>query len=170
MDGNRFTSATVRTLSDRASTTCSNPSCRAITHGPSSDELDSINVGQAAHIRGANRGSARYDELMSEEERRSIVNGIWLCSKCSKMIDDDPKNFTVELLYIWKDEHESEIREKMGYGAGEREARLRIRHHYREESPAALQIALDKPEHWEWLLFIQLWRDKTQKVSAVFSN
>ncbi|MGW2925267.1 hypothetical protein ACWC8S_10130 [Streptomyces fungicidicus] len=39
---------------------------------------------------------------MSREQRRSAENAIWLCSTCSKVIDDSPDAFTVDGLHAWK--------------------------------------------------------------------
>ena len=77
-DANRFTSTTRDTLVKRALQECSSPSCRLTTSGPHTDEDRAIDVGFAAHIRGANQGSARFDEQITPEERSSISNGIWL--------------------------------------------------------------------------------------------
>ncbi|WP_345963695.1 hypothetical protein ABDE16_27655 [Streptomyces sp. BRB040] len=39
---------------------------------------------------------------MSQEQRRSAENAIWLCNTCSKVIDDSPDAFTVDGLHAWK--------------------------------------------------------------------
>jgi hypothetical protein len=43
---------------------------------------------------------------MTQQERSSIENGIWLCAKCAKLVDSDEAQYTVELLHKWKKDHE----------------------------------------------------------------
>ena len=45
---------------------------------------------------------------LTEAERISIENGIWLCSNCSNLIDKDAASFPVKLLFKWKKESENE--------------------------------------------------------------
>jgi hypothetical protein len=45
---------------------------------------------------------------MSDEERRSPENGIWLCANCATEIDKDPTRFPVSLLRQWKEDAEYE--------------------------------------------------------------
>lgn len=53
---------------------------------------------------------------MSEEERKSINNGIWLCQSCAKLIDSDENKYTVQLIKNWKEQTESMV----GYNLGKR--------------------------------------------------
>ena len=103
----KFSQRTVDALSKRAAQTCSNPSCRKPTSGPHSDSSKSVTKGEAAHIRGARPGSARYDPDMTDAERAEPANGIWLCRECAKVIDADEDKFPVILLQEWKASHES---------------------------------------------------------------
>ena len=107
--GPDFSEETKKTLAKRAGQVCSNPDCRRPTSGPHSDEKKAVNLGEAAHIRAARKGQARYDPNMTDEERRDISNGIWLCSTCARKIDRDEEKYTVELLNKWKKEHEDWI-------------------------------------------------------------
>lgn len=157
MNPNRFSSSTIANLSKRASNTCSNPYCRIPTSGPHSDNEKAVNIGVAAHIRGANSGSARYDAAMLPTARSSISNGIWLCQSCSKLIDNDEARFTVEMLNRWKMRHEEDILEQLGYSFGEKELRDDIKRIMKQESSSALQIAIDRPDYWQFLLLSELW-------------
>lgn len=96
-------------LAKRAGQTCSNPECRRPTSGAHTDEDKAINLGEAAHIRAARQGQARYDPGMTDVERSHISNGIWLCRTCAAEIDRDPQKYTVEVLNNWKKEHEKRI-------------------------------------------------------------
>ena len=90
------------TIARRVGMRCSNPNCRQPTSGPQQDPAKSVNVGVAAHITAASKGGARYDSLLSKEDRRSIENAIWLCQICAKLVDNDPLNYTRDLLLEWK--------------------------------------------------------------------
>ncbi len=85
---------------------CSNPSCRKPTCGPREDPAKSINVGVAAHITAASPGGFRYDPSLTDVERSSIGNGLWLCQNCAKLIDSDEARYSVSSLRIWKERAE----------------------------------------------------------------
>lgn len=55
-------------------------------------------IGEHAHIRGENPGSARYDSNYSEDKVTTEENLILLCANCHSMIDKDENNWTVEKL------------------------------------------------------------------------
>ena len=76
-------------LAKRVGYVCSNPNCKKHTIAPNSKEDKVINIGEAAHITAAAPGGPRYDEALSPSERKSINNGIWLCSNCATLIDRD---------------------------------------------------------------------------------
>lgn len=97
-----FTKKDKETLSKRVGNLCSNPQCNTPTFGPHSDSTRSINLGVAAHITAASFGGPRYDKFLTEEKRGSISNGIWLCQKCSDLIDKDEIKYTVAELNRWK--------------------------------------------------------------------
>ena len=46
---------------------------------------------------------------MSETERKSIENGIWLCNHCARKIDTEKEAYSVELLKDWKKKAESKL-------------------------------------------------------------
>ncbi len=109
MNNNRdnFSKATKELLAKRVGYRCSNPHCGKLTIGAAQKEDEVINVGVAAHIKAAAPGGPRYDPYMTEEERKSPKNGIWLCQTCSKLIDSDVGKYTVHLLQDWKDTSEA---------------------------------------------------------------
>jgi hypothetical protein len=59
-------------------------------------------LGEASHICAAAPGGPRYDPGMSEAERRSAKNGIWMCKLHGKSVDSHDPKYTVELLRDWK--------------------------------------------------------------------
>lgn len=103
-----FLKPVINLLKERSGYKCSNPQCRIVTNGAG------INIGVAAHIRAAAPLGPRYDATMSQEERRSYENGIWLCQSCSKMIDNDVNYFTIPRLNEWKCLSEEEARKAIG--------------------------------------------------------
>lgn len=101
-------------LAMRVGHRCSKPDCRVPTSGPTDNPRGASNIGKAAHITAAARGGPRYDPGMTPGERRSIANGIWLCSNCADAIDKDTSRFTGKLLTTWKARAEHEAREEQG--------------------------------------------------------
>lgn len=116
--GPDFSEPTKQALAKRAAQVCSNPACRRPTSGPHSDERKAVNLGEAAHIRAARPGQARYDANMTDEERAAISNGIWLCKECARKIDVDEAKYLVALLVEWKVIHEKWISDGKPASAG----------------------------------------------------
>jgi hypothetical protein len=97
-----FSRAVVDRLAKRVGMKCACPDCRAPTSGP--DGGDGVtNTGVAAHVTAASPGGARYDATLSSDARGDIANGIWLCQKHAKLVDDDELIHTVAVLRDWKD-------------------------------------------------------------------
>jgi len=83
-----FSAKTKIALAQRSGYLCSRPDCQRITIGPSDESTDkAVNAGIAAHITAAAPGGPRFDGSMSDEERCSINNGIWLCAYCANIVD-----------------------------------------------------------------------------------
>lgn len=106
-----------RTLAARAGYTCSNPKCLQPTSGPSETDKEITNVGVASHITAASPGGPRYNPALTPAERSAIGNGIWLCQKCGKAIDDDSSTYTGEILNNWKNKAEEEARKAIESGS-----------------------------------------------------
>jgi len=128
MDEGRFKAIVIASIAKRAAHICSNPECGAITSGPTEDPSGTLNVGEAAHIFGANVGSARFDPSMPPVDRSDITNAIWLCRICHKLIDDDEIRFPSGLLFEWRREHEARIGEQVGKPGGGARDRFLKRH------------------------------------------
>ncbi len=72
-----FAQRTKDILAKRAGFLCSNPSCRALTSGPSNGtDEGTVNLGVAAHIKAAAPGGPRYDPRQTPEQRSSLTNGL----------------------------------------------------------------------------------------------
>lgn len=89
-------------LAKRVGIRCSNPGCRKLTTGPRSESAKIINIGVGAHITAASPGGPRFDPNLSSDERKSPNNGIWLCQNCAKLVDNDSKRYSVNILQGWK--------------------------------------------------------------------
>lgn len=109
-----FPRKTILLLKNRAGDVCCKPDCRVHTAGSSSLNEKAVSIGVAAHICAASPGGPRYDPSMSEEQRTSYDNGIWLCQTCSRLIDVDEGRFSVELLQTWKREAEEYSLKRVG--------------------------------------------------------
>ena len=103
-----------QTLAQRVNAHCSNPSCRAHTSAPQKNPAKAINIGVAAHISAAAQGGPRFDETMTEQQRSSAENGIWLCQNCAKLVDNDTLHFSSLILRKWKTDAELEAAERLG--------------------------------------------------------
>jgi hypothetical protein len=89
-------------LAKRVGYRCSNPECRQPTSGPQVDPAKTVNVGVASHITAASPDGPRYDPGLTPEQRKSSDNGIWLCQKCGKLVDNDAIRYPVIKLCEWK--------------------------------------------------------------------
>ena len=156
----RFRQPVVATLAKRAANRCSNPDCGALTSGPSDDPTRSVNVGEAAHIYGANPGSARYDAAMLSVDRSSITNAIWLCGNCHKLIDDDETRYPPGLLFVWQRDHERRIAAMVGKAGAELRRVYEDRHleEFGRLSYLAERIILEKADLWEYRLTAEVLR------------
>lgn len=97
-----FDLETKELLAKRVGMRCSNPNCRQPTSGPQENPRKVLNIGVAAHITGASKHGPRYDADLTPSERRSPDNGIWLCQNHGKLVDNDPRRYTAEMLREWK--------------------------------------------------------------------
>lgn len=109
-----FLKSTITTLRENVAGLCSNPDCRVLTVASVSDKDKTLNLGVAAHICAAAPGGPRYNPDQTKDERRAYENGIWLCSTCSRLIDDDPASYPVALLNCWKKQTIEYVRSNVG--------------------------------------------------------
>lgn len=82
---------------------CSFPGCKNITIGASFESENAVSItGVAAHISAAAEGGKRYNENMTEAERKSINNCIWMCQTHGRLIDTDEVIYPIDTLIQWK--------------------------------------------------------------------
>lgn len=108
-----FTEKVKKTLQERVANRCSNPGCNCLTSGPNYDEEKATRIGVAAHITAAAQNGPRFNPFISNEERKHISNGIWLCQNCAKLIDSDEKIYTEVVIREWKSLTENKIRQEL---------------------------------------------------------
>jgi hypothetical protein len=146
-----FSIRTRNLLAKRSGNMCSNPDCRKITSASSKNTNKAIDIGEAAHISGAKKGSARYDPTITDRSRALIVNAIWLCRACHKMIDDDPLRFTSSLIFRWRELHDDFTVELMQSKTESIRRELEILEFeaFDDFPPRVRRILIDKPSFWE---------------------
>jgi hypothetical protein len=89
--------------------------CGAFTVGPNTESPRSVtDIGVAAHITAASPGGPRYDLALSDAQRASVENAIWLCQTHAKLIDDDCAEWTTMRLRRQKRQHEATVRPLIG--------------------------------------------------------
>jgi len=102
-------------LAFRSGGICAFPNCgKALTYEASKGE--DAHIGEAAHIRGEKPGAARYDATMSDAERNSVHNLIYLCTDHHTIIDKVPEDWQTQDLIDLKRSHEAMVREVVEQG------------------------------------------------------
>lgn len=74
---------------------------------------DDTYVGEAAHIRGEKPTAARYDANMSDDERDSVRNLIYMCTDHHTIIDKVEADWSTATLLALKQNHEAEVKRAM---------------------------------------------------------
>lgn len=96
-------------LCSKSGCRCAIPTChKELVVNKTENDQNSI-IGVGAHIKGEKPNSARYDTNMTDKERNCYENLIFVCGNCHKVIDDQPKTYTVEKLHEIKQNHEKWI-------------------------------------------------------------
>ncbi len=113
-----FTEKTKERLRSRVNGLCSKPDCNISCVAPKENDPEGLKVvGVAAHICAATEGGPRFDKNMTQQERKSISNGIWLCQIHAKeidIIDRGKYKITKEDLLLWKNKAEQRSSEELG--------------------------------------------------------
>jgi hypothetical protein len=169
--GPDFSTKTTEILAKRAVQCCSNPECQKKTSGPHSDPGKAVNIGQAAHIRGARPGSARYDPNMTDEQRRDPSNGIWLCVGCATEIDKGEKKFPPKELYIWNEIHEEKVEErKRSYDVHGREELQRLQRENEELKRKSEELQRENVEIRQQLKAKDDWENRKKQYHLVITD
>jgi hypothetical protein len=97
------TSATLRELFLKSGNICAYPSCgHLIMNG------DGVFIAEVCHIEAAEEGGERFNEKMSNEDRRMFSNLMLMCHE-HHSITNDVRKYTVEKLRQIKADHEAKF-------------------------------------------------------------
>lgn len=89
---------------------CSFPGCNQRTVGPGPTSEYISNSGYAAHIFSASKGGPRGQGGLSPAEIRGASNGIWLCGRHAKLVDNNKgAAYPAETLLSFKALHEARV-------------------------------------------------------------
>lgn len=99
-------------LALRSGGVCAFPKCGKHLTYDASVGADTY-VGEAAHICGEKPGAARYESTMTDEQRDSVHNLIYLCTDHHTIIDKVEADWPVSALLKLKDAHEKQVRHAM---------------------------------------------------------
>lgn len=100
-----FTSATKSNLAFSANMRCVRPSCGVVTHIYDHQAGRIVNLhGHAAHLSAASTLGPRFDDDLTDAQRRHFNNGAWLCANCATLIDrlHNRDEYSIERLRAWQ--------------------------------------------------------------------
>jgi len=103
----QYKPTTIRRLDKLSGNQCSEPDC---IKNLIAEDGQSI-ISKICHIEAASKNGPRWNEKMTDDERRSFSNLILLCDEHHTIIDnkDNESRFPPSLLKKWKTEHEAKI-------------------------------------------------------------
>ena len=96
---------------------CAFPGCDLHLVAPGADQDDAAFLGEAAHIVADSRQGPRGRSEMSDEDRDKHTNLILFCGVHHKLIDDQPRTYSVPVLQQMKRDHETRMRQRNGRAA-----------------------------------------------------
>ncbi|WP_375001127.1 ABC-three component system protein [Aeromicrobium sp. CTD01-1L150] len=109
-----------KNLALRNGNACAYPKCGdALTFEAAHPEDESKVVGKVAHIAAASPGGPRYDASMTDAERSSIDNLIFLCGTHHDAIDNQLHFHTTQYLLGAKRNHEALVRRSVRTALGQ---------------------------------------------------
>lgn len=98
---NEPTFTTLKRLFALSANRCAFPTCELPIIEPSG-----VVTGVVCHIKARSKGGPRYDSDQTPEERHGYANLILMCARHSKLIDSEPKTYTVDVLLQMKQAQE----------------------------------------------------------------
>lgn len=105
----QYKRSTLRRLDTLSGNECAHPNC---TKNLIAEDGISI-ISKICHIAAASKEGPRFDESMTDDERRGFQNLILLCDEHHVIIDnkENESHYPTHLLKKWKSDHEKKIRE-----------------------------------------------------------
>ena len=143
-----FPDAVLKEIAQKAMFVCSSLQCFRLT-GYGTTEGKARTIAQCAHIYAAGKNGPRANKDASIEFLKSAENGIWLCSICHKLVDDDPTYYTESMLKDWKEQHEKLMRKVVGKDLESALLDLRNHKRYHEETRDFLSFLENKRVMYE---------------------
>ena len=90
---------------------CAFPGCHKRLYEPGNMDDDAAFLGQVAHIVADSRQGPRGVSPLSDEDRDKHTNLLLLCGDHHKVIDSQPRTYSVSVLHRMKEDHERRIRQ-----------------------------------------------------------
>ena len=131
------TRTTVKKLFARCRNRCAFPECSA----PIVEDNGTV-TGIICHIRARSPGGPRYSAKQTEEQRHDADNLILMCSRHSKVIDSEPRRYTVTMLEGFKAAHERPFENELSVTEG-RQVDLLI-NAYRDTYINATKVVIER--------------------------
>jgi hypothetical protein len=103
----QYKSTTIRRLDKLSGNQCAEPSCEKNLIAEDGQSI----ISKICHIEAASKNGPRWNENMTDDDRRDFSNLILLCDEHHTIIDNkvNERRFPVSLLKKWKTEHEAKI-------------------------------------------------------------
>lgn len=107
----QYKPSTVRRLDTLSGNQCASPNCTRKLIARDGETI----VSKICHIEAASPDGPRYNENMTDDERRHYNNLVLLCDECHRIIDnkENESNYSVKLLKIWKINHENLVKQNL---------------------------------------------------------
>ena len=112
----RYPQSDVKLLWGLAAARCAFPGpphCRALCVEAATAEEPAASLGVIAHIVAHADEGPRANPAMPLEERDSYGNWVLLCDRHARVVDVQPRTYSVEDLLRWKREHEKWVHESL---------------------------------------------------------
>ncbi|MCZ7647987.1 MAG: hypothetical protein M5U26_22470 [Planctomycetota bacterium] len=107
----------MKTLLASSGGVCAFPGCPKRLVEPPTAQDEVAFLGVMAHIVGDSRQGPRGNSPMSDEERDKHTNLLLLCGDHHKVVDAQPRTYSVPVLRRMKEDHETHIRKVTGGAA-----------------------------------------------------
>lgn len=108
-----------KNLALRSGNACAYPTCgKELTFDSVHPDDDSKVIGKAAHIAAASPGGPRYDPTMTDQQRSSIDNLLFLCGDHHDAVDSQLGYHTTDFLRDAKETHEALVRRSVRTSLG----------------------------------------------------
>jgi len=103
----QYKPSTIRRLDTLSGNECAEPNCRKKLIAEDGQSI----ISKICHIEAASKEGPRWNEKMTDDERRDFSNLLLLCDEHHTIIDNKNNEaiYTVSLLKKWKKDHEDKI-------------------------------------------------------------